>query len=87
MVEYLKSIPLIAIDPKQSDTTQVASVVIPTAQAGVAASGVVYRMDHVPLRYKKVVESVYPTDREVLERIIAKVSALRREGLTGTGTA
>ena len=74
---HLKSIPLIAIDPKESETTKVATVVIPTAQAGVAADGVSYRMDHIPLPMKKVVESPYPSDREVLDRIIAKVKALK----------
>ncbi len=78
--EYLQSIPLIAIDPKESDTTKVATVVIPVAQAGVAAGGMSYRMDHVPLKMKKVVDSPYPTDREVLERIVAKVVAKKNGG-------
>lgn len=74
---HLKSIPMIAIDPKESETTKVATVVIPTAQAGVAADGVSYRMDHIPLPMKKVVDSPYPSDREVLDRIIARVKALK----------
>ncbi len=78
--EYLQSIPLIAIDPKESDTTKVATVVIPVAQAGVAAGGMSYRMDHIPLKMKKVVDSPYPTDREILERIVAKVVAKKHGG-------
>lgn len=78
--EYLQSIPLIAIDPKESDTTKAAAVVIPVAQAGVAAGGMSYRMDHIPLKMKKVVDSPYPTDREVLERIIARVVARKTGG-------
>lgn len=74
---HLKAIPMIAIDPKESETTKVATVVIPTAQAGVAADGVSYRMDHIPLPMKKVVDSPYPSDREVLDRIIARVKALK----------
>lgn len=73
--EHLLSIPLIAIDPKESDTTKVATVVIPVAQSAVAAPGMSYRMDHIPLKMKKVVDSPWPTDREVVERIIAKVIA------------
>ncbi len=80
MAEHLKSIPTIAVDPKESETTKVATVVIPTAQAGVAAGGVAYRMDHIPFVMKKVVDSPYPSDREVLERIIAKVSAMKNGG-------
>lgn len=73
--EHFRSIPLIAIDPKESDTTKVATVVIPVAQSAVAAAGMSYRMDHIPLKMKKVVDSPWPTDREVVERIIAKVIA------------
>ncbi len=80
MAEHLKSIPMIAVDPKESETTKVATVVIPTAQAGVAAGGVAYRMDHIPFVMKKVVDSPYPSDREVLERIIAKVSGMKNDG-------
>ena len=80
MAEHLQSIPMIAIDPKESETTKVATVVIPSAQAGVAAGGMLYRMDHIPLVMKKVVDSPYPSDREILERIIAKVSAMKKGG-------
>ena len=78
--EHLRSIPVIAIDPKESDTTKVADVVIPVAQAAVAASGVAYRMDHIPLPMKKVVDSPYPPDRDVLDRIIAGIKARRANG-------
>jgi formylmethanofuran dehydrogenase subunit B len=77
--EHIKSIPLIAVDPKESDTTRVAKVVIPAAQAAVSASGVAYRMDHIPLPLKKVVDSPWPPDREILARIIAGVIARRPE--------
>jgi formylmethanofuran dehydrogenase subunit B len=39
-----------------------------------------YRMDHIPLVMKKVVDSPYPSDREILERIIAKVTAMKKGG-------
>ncbi len=85
--EHLRSIPLIAIDPKESDTTKVADVVIPVAQAAVAASGVAYRMDHIPLPAKKVVDSPYPPDRDVLDRIIAGIASRRRDGGAGASRA
>jgi formylmethanofuran dehydrogenase subunit B len=77
MAEHLKSIPLIAIDPKESDTTRVADIVIPSAQGAIGAGGMAYRMDHIPLMFKKVVESPYPSDREIIDRIIAKVKAMK----------
>lgn len=77
--EHIASIPLICVDPKESDTTRVAKIVIPAAQAGVGATGVAYRMDHIPVPMKKVVDSPYPSDREILDRIIAGVSARRPE--------
>ncbi len=85
--EHLKSIPLIAVDPKESETTKVAKVVIPVAQAAVAAPGVAYRMDHIPLPMKKVVDSPYPSDREVLERLIARVLEKQKDGQGGRGRA
>jgi len=70
---HLKAIPLIAIDPKESETTRIAQVVIPTAQAGISAPGIAYRMDHVPLPLKKVVDSPYPSDAEVLTQLIGRI--------------
>ncbi len=67
-------------DPKESDTTRVADIVIPSAQGAIGAGGMAYRMDHIPLMFKKVVESPYPSDREILDRIIAKVKAMKSRG-------
>jgi len=81
--QHVQSIPLIAVDPKESETTKVAKVVIPVAQAAVAAPGVAYRMDHIPLPMKKVVDSPYPSDRELLDRLIARVLEKRKDGQSG----
>ncbi len=70
---YLKEIPTIAIDPKRSLTTEIAKVVIPTATAGISAEGTAYRMDNIPIRLRKVVDSPYPSDEEILDRIIKGV--------------
>ena len=75
--QHLKAIPVIAIDPKESETTRIAEVVIPTAQAGISAEGIAYRMDHVPLPLKKVVDSPYPPDTEVLADLIERVRAVK----------
>ncbi|MGI6131551.1 MAG: formylmethanofuran dehydrogenase subunit B [Bacillota bacterium] len=59
----------IVIDPQFSATAQMAQVYIPSASAGIAASGTAYRMDGVPLPLRKLVDSEYPDDRQILNRI------------------
>ncbi len=76
-VKTMMEIPLISIDPKQSLTTKVADVVIPTAQVGIAAEGTAYRMDGVPLRLKKIVDSPFPSDEEVISSIIRGVKKVK----------
>ncbi len=76
-VDHLRAIPTIAIDPKESATTRIAQVVIPTAQAGISAEGIAYRMDHVPLPLKKLVDSPYPSDAEVLADLIGRVRRVK----------
>ncbi len=78
-VEHLVSNPLIVIDPAPTPTAAMADVYIPTAWVGVEAAGTAYRMDHVPLPLKKVVDPPpgVPSDEEVLRRILAEVRRLR----------
>ena len=78
-VEHLVDIPLIAIDPAPTPTTAMADVVIPTAWVGVEAPGTAYRMDHVPLPLKKVVEPPpgVLSDEEVLKRILTEVRRIK----------
>ena len=59
----------IVIDPQFSATAQMAQVYIPSASAGIAASGTAYRMDGVPLPLRQLVDSEYPDDRQILNRI------------------
>jgi len=75
----LMDIPLIVIDPHISLTALVADVVIPSAFVGIEAEGTVYRMDHVPLPLKKVVEPPpgILTDEEILRRILEEVRRLK----------
>ncbi|MEM2319116.1 MAG: formylmethanofuran dehydrogenase subunit B, partial [Candidatus Bathyarchaeia archaeon] len=71
--------PVIAIDAYESLTTEIATVVIPAAIAGVEVEGTAYRMDHVPIRLRKVLDppqGVLP-DREIMTRILEKVRELR----------
>ena len=72
--------PLIAIDPEVTPTTLMADVVIPSSFMGIETEGTAYRMDHVPLPLKKVVEppKTCLSDVEILQRILSKVRKLRR---------
>jgi len=71
---------LIAIDPEITPTTLMADVVFPSAFVGIEAQGTAYRMDHVPLPLKKIVEppKTCLPDEEILQRILHKVRKLRR---------
>jgi formylmethanofuran dehydrogenase subunit B len=72
--------PLIAIDPEVTPTTLMADVVFPSAFVGIETEGTAYRMDHVPLPLKKIVEppKTCLPDAEILRRILHKVRKLRR---------
>jgi len=72
--------PLIAIDPEVTPTTLMADVVLPSAFVGIETEGTAYRMDHVPLPLKKVVEppKTCLTDVEILQRILHQVRKLGR---------
>ena len=72
-VNYLKTIPTVYLEPHINPTTEWATVVIPVAQAGVAAEGTYYRMDNVPLRVKKIVDSNLSSDEEVLKNLKEKI--------------
>jgi formylmethanofuran dehydrogenase subunit B len=65
----LSKIPLIAIDPHRSLTTDAAKVVIPSAIYGLEAGGSAIRMDAAKIEFEPVVESELPSDQEILARI------------------
>jgi formylmethanofuran dehydrogenase subunit B len=77
IVENLAKVPVIQIDPYENPTTLLAEVVIPSAVSGVEAEGTAYRMDGVSLRMKKLVDLGYPSDEEILSRIIDSVRRRR----------
>ncbi len=79
-VENLVSNPLVVLDPAPTPTTALADVVIPTAWVGIEVEGTAYRMDHVPIPLKKVVEPPpgVPSDEEVLRHLLKEVRRLRR---------
>lgn len=71
----LQEIPTVVIDPHWNQTAELARVFIPTAPAGIAASGTMYRMDLVPLPLRKIIDYPWPEDRELLESLAEEVSA------------
>jgi formylmethanofuran dehydrogenase subunit B len=73
--------PLVVIDPHMNVTAQMADVLIPSSFVGIEASGTAYRMDHVPIPLKKVVDpprGILP-DEEILRRILAEVRKIKRK--------
>lgn len=78
-VRQLARIPLVQIDPYWNSTTEISDVVIPTAVCGIEVEGTAYRMDGIPLRTRKMIQSEYPTDEEILDRIIQRVRELKGE--------
>ncbi len=78
-IEHMKRIPVIALDTKPTDTTQLAKVAFTTSTYGINTSGTVYRMDDVPLTLRPAFESPYPSDEEVLTAIKNRVRELLTE--------
>ncbi len=80
-VEQLVKNPLIVIDPHMNATALMGDVVFPTAFVGIEISGTAYRMDHVPLPLKKVVEPPEGilTDEEILKRILEEVRIIKSQ--------
>lgn len=79
--EHMVRNPLIVIDPHMSVTAQMADVVIPSAFVGIEVAGTAYRMDHVPLPLKKVVNPPHNilSDKEILMRILSRVKELKEK--------
>lgn len=76
-VRRLSEIPLIVLDTHESETTQIARIAFTTATAGIHAEGTVYRMDNIPIRLRKVLSSPYPSDEEVIGRLLVRVKELK----------
>jgi len=81
-VEHLVGNPLIVIDPHMNASSQMADVVFPSAFVGIEEGGTAYRMDHVPLPLKKVLEPPVGvlSDKELLTRILFEVRRIKNVG-------
>jgi len=76
--EHLATIPTVVIDPFVSLSTAFADVHIPVACVGIDCEGTGYRMDSVPIRMRKVLDSGLPGDEEVLSQILHRIQEERQ---------
>jgi formylmethanofuran dehydrogenase subunit B len=62
-----------------------ADVVIPSTFVGIEAEGTAYRMDHVPLPLKRVVQAPEGvlSDEEILRRILSEVRKMKKRKRAG----
>jgi formylmethanofuran dehydrogenase subunit B len=68
--------PIILIDNHDTPTAQLANIVLPTAITGIECYGLAYRLDHVPIELKKIINppSKIFNDEELLNQIIQKLN-------------
>ncbi len=73
VIPHLATIPIICIDPCVTLTSKIASVTIPCAVSGVESSGSAVRMDGKVVELKKILETDYPSDEEILTRFMEEL--------------
>ncbi|HUX99053.1 MAG TPA: formylmethanofuran dehydrogenase subunit B, partial [Candidatus Deferrimicrobium sp.] len=79
-VAHLAKIPMIAIEPHITPTTEIAELILPPAIVGIETEGTAYRMDHIPIRLRKVINAPGEAlpDEEILRRIYHKIKELKK---------
>ena len=75
-IEHLKNIPVITLDTKSTETTNLSHVAFRTATYGINTSGTVYRMDDVSITLRPAFESPFPDDETILKKIKKRVHEL-----------
>ena len=71
--QALARLPLIAIDPHRSLTTDAAEVVIPSAISGLEAGGTAVRTDGVKIEFEPIIEAGIPADEQILKQIMEAI--------------
>jgi hypothetical protein len=86
-MEKMMNNPLIVINPDMNCTSKVGDVLFPTQWCGIECEGTAYRMDHVPILLKKVVESPpgVPSDQETLRKILAEIKLIKAQKAENSG--
>jgi formylmethanofuran dehydrogenase subunit B len=72
-IEHLGEIPVIALESPETRTMVPPTVRFTTAVYGVHRPGTAYRMDEIPIPLKVLLPTEYPSDGEVLTRLLARV--------------
>jgi formylmethanofuran dehydrogenase subunit B len=80
-VQNLVKHPLIVIDPHMNCTSMLGDVVFPTQWCGIEYEGTAYRMDHVPIMLRKVVEPPpgILNDEQILTKILEEVRIIKSQ--------
>jgi formylmethanofuran dehydrogenase subunit B len=80
-VQNMVKHPLIVIDPHMNATAMLGDIVFPTAFIGIETEGTAYRMDHVPIMLRKVVEPPEGilNDEQILTKILAEVRKIKSQ--------
>lgn len=73
-LDYLATIPVIAIDYPASECALAPHVRFTTAPYGLEAAGCAYRMDEIPIPLKAALPARYPTDEKVLSDLFAALN-------------
>ncbi len=78
-VQKMMEHPLIVINPDRNCISRLGDVIIPTQWCGIEYEGTAYRMDHVPITLRKVVEppSEILNDEQILRRITDEVRLIK----------
>jgi len=77
-VRHLKKHPFITVDPNICMASEISDLHIPVRVVGVEEPGVVYRMDNVPIQFKKVVDGPdgVLSDEELFDRVYERMCEL-----------
>ena len=73
LMSNLQGVNIICLDHSPTLTTEVASVVIPTAVPGVESGGNVVRLDGDSIALAQPIKNGYPTEEEILRQLLEKV--------------
>jgi formylmethanofuran dehydrogenase subunit B len=81
--------PLIVINPDMNCTSKVGDVLFPTQWCGIEYEGTAYRMDHVPIMLRKIVEPPpgVLNDEQILRKILAEIRLIKAEKAGNGDTA
>jgi formylmethanofuran dehydrogenase subunit B len=80
-VQNMMKHPVIVINPDMNCISRLGDVVFPTQWCGIECEGTAYRMDHVPIMLRKVVEPPpgILNDEQILQRLLEKVRAIKAQ--------